>query len=650
MIEDLMKVEKIPLTRMEKRVDTYEEEKKVWQGVSRYIGTFKDNARVLYGFENPFGERKAESSDEKILTATANREANESEYKIKVIQTAKADRFLSAPVNNEFEVPEGEYSFTLGEDEESFSFSGGSLSKFADRINQKSKGKVIASVIKNSSQTQVLVVESQKEGSDNPLILGSDFEKIGVELGLLKRNNTSQVDVTFDSSLVDSADKGQMISDSAIKLSPTNSITIPLKGLSNLEDMVLEMDAYVLTLPESEQELPKPPQKPSLQMGEAGFQGITIQNEAFDLPLPEPKAPEPPPKVTDMQVISGVNGSQKVPFPALKDQEGQQKVTIALKDYMNSISALELNNKNTSKEITFENIRIYNPNARGDYSPANPIARAQDAKLELNGVEVVRSTNAIDDLIAGVDLNLEKASDEEIDLKIEPDREQIKEKVINFIGSYNRLLAELQILTKSEPSIVQELGYLSDEERDSANERLGMFQGDITLNQMKNRLQTMLMSPYTTEAGRDFSLLAQVGISTNATGQSGNGIDSTKLRGYLEMDEDKFDAALKSDLESVKDLFGNDTDNDLVVDSGAAYTTDTYLKPFTQIGGIIPLKLDSIDRQVDDTNDQIADYKVHLDDYEAKLKRQYGTMEGTLGSMEKTFNAIDNLNKQNSSN
>jgi len=648
MIEDLVKVERIPLTRMEDRIETYESEKKVWQGVNRHISTFKDNARVLFGFENPFGERVATSEDGDVFTATANREALESEYKIQVHQTATADRFLSRPVDNDFQVPEGSYSFKIKDDEEKFSFRGGSLEKFAERINQKSKGKVAASVIKNSSSTQVMIIESQKEGRENQLILGSDFEKVGVELGLLKRNNTSQVDISFTPTLVSAPDKGEILSDKALKLAPGNQLEIPVKALANLDDMVLEMDVYTLSLAESTYTPPEPPSVPELKLGSAGFGGVEIQNQGFDLPLPEWQPPPRPEKITDMNLISGIQGRSETPFPPLENREGLQKISLKLKDYLNGLDALKLQNNNTHKEVTFENIRIYNPNARGDYSPANPIASAQDAILNLNGVEVLRSSNNIDDLIAGVTLNLKKPSEDELSLKVEPDRELIKEKVINFIGSYNRLLAELQILTKNDPAVVEELTYLSDEELETSRENLGMFQGEISLNQMKSRLQRVLMSPYETEAGQEISLLAHVGISTNATGQAGS-INAGKLRGYLEMDMEKFDQALEKDLGSVKELFGKDTDGDLVMDSGAAYGADTYLRPFTQIGGIIPLKLSSIDRQIANTNDDIDDYKLHLEDYEAKLKRQYGMMEGTLGSMEQSFTAIENFNNNNAS-
>jgi flagellar hook-associated protein 2 len=95
MIDDLMKLERIPLNRLEGRVETFKKQKVVWQQVNRSIGRLESAAKTLYGFQNPFQNRTGSSSDDSILTASATREAVESTTDIEIIQTAQADRFLS---------------------------------------------------------------------------------------------------------------------------------------------------------------------------------------------------------------------------------------------------------------------------------------------------------------------------------------------------------------------------------------------------------------------------------------------------------------------------------------------------------------------------------------------------------------------------
>jgi flagellar hook-associated protein 2 len=103
-IEDLMKVERIPKDRAEKNVDRLTIEKGYWQDVGRRMSALRDSARSLYSFQNPFNDRIVSSSDEWAITGTATREAVEQERFFTVKQTAQADRFLSTPLDDKFKV------------------------------------------------------------------------------------------------------------------------------------------------------------------------------------------------------------------------------------------------------------------------------------------------------------------------------------------------------------------------------------------------------------------------------------------------------------------------------------------------------------------------------------------------------------------
>jgi len=58
-IEDLMKVERIPKDRVEKNIEILQEQKGYWQEIGRRITSLRNSARTMYGFQNPFGERIA---------------------------------------------------------------------------------------------------------------------------------------------------------------------------------------------------------------------------------------------------------------------------------------------------------------------------------------------------------------------------------------------------------------------------------------------------------------------------------------------------------------------------------------------------------------------------------------------------------------
>ena len=225
--------------------------------------------------------------------------------------------------------------------------------------------------------------------------------------------------------------------------------------------------------------------------------------------------------------------------------------------------------------------------------------------------------------------------------------ENIVEQIVTLVGSYNRVITDIDVLTRRDPAIIESAGYLTDEEKKKATDSLGLLFGDLALQQLKSSMQNTMMNPYPTSKGRDLTLLAQIGISTDTRAPGSGGIDKTRLRGYLEVDEAKLTAAIESFPDAVKDLFGTDTDGDLVVNAGAAFALDTLLRPYVTTGGILPLRVTTLDRAITDKNRQITAYNKHLDDYLAQLKRKYGQMEGALGTLEKNSQTIQNFNKQN---
>jgi flagellar hook-associated protein 2 len=166
--------------------------------------------------------------------------------------------------------------------------------------------------------------------------------------------------------------------------------------------------------------------------------------------------------------------------------------------------------------------------------------------------------------------------------------------------------------------------------------------------QLKSRLQRIMMDPHRTDGGRELSLLAQIGISTSGGRfQSSGTVDRTQLRGYLQIDEAKLEESVARMGDWVKQLFGYDSDNDLTIDSGAAYQVDAYLRAYVETGGIVANRTAGIDNSIARKEREIERYNEHLQDYEAELRRKFGAMEGALDNLEKSSQAIENLNRRN---
>lgn len=657
MIDGLLKLERVPLERMQSTVETYKDQKLVWQELSRKLTQFRDSARTLYGFENPFNLKRAVSDDETAVTATAERDAIEEQKIIQVRQTAKADRFLSNSLPKDFRVPGGTYAFSVGDDEVRIAYSGGKLTDFAQAVAKKSGGLLKTQVIQNTTATQVMLIEASRTGSTNRLAFLGDSTKLGLEIGFLSESQAGTVEIALEPGVIQPwrsvLDRSKtFIENGVLKVlsGGEGSIQIPADAAAG-EGMVLELELRVIRRnPETDPRSTPPPGPTIPDTGSVILAGVAVEGAKSQSNLPVWAAPPKPVVTDDPVVFFAGNGTETVGLPALEDGSEFRKVQILLSEYPDSLSSLNFHNRNTHREIEVRSVRLFNPADRGGFVPRNPVAEASDAVITMDGIEIRRPTNDIDDLIPNVSLRLEGESENKVTLSIEPDREAVKEGIIAFVGNYNQLLTQVNILTKAEDAVIREIEYFTDEERETARERLGMLQGDITLMQMKTRLQSIMAGTYRSGDGSVYSMLSQIGISTDSRSPgSSSGVEASRLRGYLEINEKRLDEALKSDLPSIKRLFGYDADGDLIVESGVAYQLDTYLRPYVETGGILAVKQSGLDTKISRADREIESYTVHLERYEADLRRKYGQIEGALSGLEQSSKAIDNFSNSNTS-
>ncbi|UTY25908.1 flagellar filament capping protein FliD [Treponema denticola] len=631
LVEALMKKERIPRDREAEKLERLKLQDDSWRQVNKFSLEVRNAARDLYSFNNPFVEKIAESSNERSFTATASRGAKDQNVKLNIVQVAESDKFLSTEINNDLQIKKGIYTFKVGEKNISVNWKGGKYKGFIDLVNSKAKEILNISEIKITPDTKSLLFSSNITGAKNRLEFADDALPFAIEMGLIKKNDTSAIKTSV----------------SSIETKPETSQKI------DFSEAVRAKGQYVMELTVSIKEPSKEAVKKEEtgekiyeQIGSIAYRGIVIQNEPSNDGLEktkmEPKEASGPKVDMNILALESTRGVL-IPLPPLSENAETQTITIPLAEY-GDVKALAINNNNSDKAVFIENIKIFDPKAAGDYVPVNPVSTAQDAIINFEGIQIKREKNDIDDLVPNVTIHAHESSEKQEKLTIKPDVDAVKNAIIELVAKYNRVFAQINILTQNKPEIIEELTYFSESEVEDAQKKLGLMYADSTLMTLKSNLRQTINTPYKPADDSKIFMLAQLGISTKS--DSSGGIDMSRLRGYLEIDEKKLDEVLKNNMEEVKFFFGFDSDGDILIDSGLAHAMYEYINPYTQRGGVFGIKTDSLKLKMDSSQKRIENYDKKLTEKELALKKKYGIMDGTLKSLQKQSQTMDNFNKQ----
>jgi len=665
-VEDLMRLERVPLERTERNIESLQTQKTYWQEVGRRLESMRKSANFLYSFQNPFNDRIVNSADDGVITASATREAAEQSYRFAVKQTAQADRFLSSPLDEKTKIESGTYSFSVGDEKISFNYRGGTLKDFVEVVNRRGRDKVSASLIAIQAGTKSLLIESKVTGSQNRLGFSDNAADLAVAVGMMEQGSDSRKDISINENNVA---KGQgpgniSINDGVLTAGALSSVTLPVGvSLSADSPVLLKLETSTRTDSSGIANIPQPPPGPSIPVsGSVTYSGITVENEPSHAPLPDVKTQVPPQRRDDMSVLSLVfSDGTTAKLPPITDSSSPVSRQYPLGDIAQgrTIASLKIDNTNTHREVSVSKVEIFDPTALdGGLRPLNTVSSARDAIISMEGIEITRATNNIDDVIPGLTLNVKGISERPVELNVSADKEGIKEAIISFIGNYNRLIAEINVLTRlrvdnpnsqavGDDRVINELTYLTADEAAEMRKRLGAFRGDATLNSLKNNLQRAITAPYPTELERELSMLSQIGISTNAAGGRTGSYDPSQMRGYLQIDEKVLDAALENKVPAIRQLFASDTTGDLIADMGVAINIEALVKPFVETGGIISLKTGTIDSRVKQDERRIGTMERQLAAKEQELKIQYSRMEAAYARMEQMSSSLDNFSQQN---
>lgn len=181
------------------------------------------------------------------------------------------------------------------------------------------------------------------------------------------------------------------------------------------------------------------------------------------------------------------------------------------------------------------------------------VQSGQDANITIDGTAITSSSNIIDDVIAGVTLNLLTVESEKtVNLTISRDYDTTKSSVQGLLDAYNDVLADIN----------EQFYY--DEDTQSA----GILQGDSTLSSIRSSLQSIVINAIT-GLPSTMNALSLIGITSLVD------YSDPKNNGMLYIDNDDFMDALEDNFNALRRIFvaeGSTTDGDVQY---IAHTNDT---------------------------------------------------------------------------
>ena len=177
----------------------------------------------------------------------------------------------------------------------------------------------------------------------------------------------------------------------------------------------------------------------------------------------------------------------------------------------------------------------------------------QDATITVDGTTITSSTNIIEDVIAGVTLDLHAVeSGSTVNLSISRDYETIKASVQDLLDAYNDVV-----------TMINEQ-FLYDEETESA----GLLQGDATLSSVRTDISDDIVSAIS-NVSSTMNALSLIGVNTNID------YSDHSNSGNLVLDNDDFMDAMQNHFSDFMRVFiaeGSTTDGDMEY---VSHTNDT---------------------------------------------------------------------------
>lgn len=223
---------------------------------------------------------------------------------------------------------------------------------------------------------------------------------------------------------------------------------------------------------------------------------------------------------------------------------------------------------------------------------------ALNAKVKINGVNVVSATNKMVDVVPGVTLQLNQVTTAPAEITVENDLDVVQKNIQSFVDAYNTLNQTLADATKYT----------------AATKTGGVLQGDSTTMGLQNALRAMLGS---TSVGSTFSRLSDVGVERQTDGSLK--INATKL------------TSAQQELPNLKNLFA--TDNSDTTTNGFGLKVRDFARGLVAFDGLVTNKSTALQGAISRNSkdqDRVTDRATRV---ESQLFKQYSALDAQMAQM-----------------
>lgn len=214
-----------------------------------------------------------------------------------------------------------------------------------------------------------------------------------------------------------------------------------------------------------------------------------------------------------------------------------------------------------------------------------------NSQFVLDGLTLYRDSNAVDDALNDVTLNLQEADSKQHSFSIETDSESIEKDVESFIKKFNDVQKYLRDKTKVDPE----------------NDERGTFAGESAIRSLRYNLRNDAVSSVEGLPEDAPSTLSEVGIELNDNGT-------------LELaDSDKLIAAATENPSALKDLFGGE--------DGIATRMADKVDGYVGASGIMADRKETVDNRIRRIDDDIARFDSQMERRREQLTEQFSRVQ-----------------------